>query len=116
MDGFSEKQAMLDDLDAVIASHRQIVQYDRLLQEQLERLRGTIARATDETDKQEWREEMGRIIQLVKDLAIEEQRLIEESPAPGNPALEEEVHSYFKLSDQLRGLAERHFKTGCIAT
>lgn len=102
---------VLADLDVVITSHKQIVGYDKILETKLERLKSLLS-SPEQTDraaqKQEAADVLEDIIEHTKDLAQQEQKVIEESPAVCDQGLEEEVYTYFCLAENLNDFSEKY--------
>ncbi len=108
-----EKRILLQAVESALSDHRQIIDYDKVVQEDLETFKQCIERLDDITvsDRAELRKQLEQIALLVKDLAVEEQRLLEESPAVAtNDHLEDETHSYFRLSAALQQIANNYFR------
>jgi hypothetical protein len=108
-----EKQTLLQAVESALSDHRQIIDYDRIVQKDLESFKQRIERLDELTasDRAELGEQLEQIALLVKDLAVEEQRLLEESPAVAtSDHLEDEAHSYFRLSAALQQIANNYFR------
>lgn len=102
---------VLNDLSSVLKKHRQILGYDKLLHEKIDRLK-TLLNFPEETATAASNKEAANlledIIRHARDLAAQEQRILDESPSVCDNRLEEEVQSYFSLAAQLKNFSEKY--------
>ena len=102
---------VLDDLDAILKSHRHILGYDKFLHEKIDQLKALLnfpeetALASSNPEAAALLED---VIEHARDLAAQEQRILDESPSACDNRLEEEVQSYFSLAAQLKNFSEKY--------
>lgn len=102
---------VLNDLDSVLKSHRQILGYDKFLHEKIDQLKAVL-NFPEETAAASSNKEAADLLEDIaahaRDLAAQEQRIFDESPSACDNRLEEEVQSYFSLAAQLKNFSEKY--------
>ncbi len=102
---------VLKDLDTVLKNHRQILGYDKFLHEKIDKLKALLNFPEEREAASENKtasDLLDDIIEHARDLAAQEQRILDESPSACDNRLEEEVQSYFSLAAQLRNFSEKY--------
>jgi len=111
MSNKEKRTDVLNDLDSVLKKHKQILGYDKLLHEKIDKLKALLnfseetATASSNSEAASLLED---IIEHARDLATQEQRILDESPSACDNRLEEEVQSYFSLAAQLKNFSEKY--------
>ncbi len=102
---------VLNDLDLVLKSHKQILGYDKILHEKIDQLKALLnfpEKTAAASSNPEAAALLEDVIEHARDLAAQEQRILDESPSACDNRLEEEVQSYFSIVAQLKDFSEKY--------